>query len=209
MMRRLIVLLGMFMLVSSAPAAQLASVNLSSAAASASFGSQVWLRVSLSSTAGGCWTDSPPTCYQIWYGAVTASSTGSTFTIDPSNNPQFASIAQALANGSFQEVCVSVDAAFQTPSGGAVCASKSQIQGAPMLAGANISGLSLTLNSLQFTSFPQPGGPVLPMVRWDLALAFNGSALPATPVPPTLWLALVGCVCLVGYDFWHRRRKHA
>jgi hypothetical protein len=32
---------------------------------------------------------------------------------------------------------------------------------------------------------------------------------PGTPAPPTLWLAVAGCVALAGYALWSRRRNYA
>jgi len=30
---------------------------------------------------------------------------------------------------------------------------------------------------------------------------------PGTPVPPALWLAIIGCLALFGYALWSRRRS--
>jgi hypothetical protein len=32
---------------------------------------------------------------------------------------------------------------------------------------------------------------------------------PGTPAPPTLWLAVTGCLALAGYALWSRRRNYA
>jgi hypothetical protein len=32
---------------------------------------------------------------------------------------------------------------------------------------------------------------------------------PPTPVPPSLWLAITGCLAMFGYVFWFRRRASA
>jgi hypothetical protein len=40
------------------------------------------------------------------------------------------------------------------------------------------------------------------------AVAYGLADTPAaTPVPPSLWLAIIGCIALFGYALWSRRRE--
>ena len=82
--------------------------------------------------------------------------------------------------------------------------------GAPTLA-SDISGVGRGLfthsnSSAPLTSWNSSGGGVTTTynvfaIGWE-----SGTAPPATPAPPSLWLAIIGCAALLGYALWSRRR---
>jgi hypothetical protein len=146
--------------------------------------SQVWLRVSLSDPTWGCWSDSPPACYQISYSAASVSSIGSTLVINASTNPEFASIAGMLADGADNWICFSADPTPKSSSGGGTCAQESMFAGFSGLAGSNITSIDLTINTLTFGTMMWPALPPangfvqVSSENSGLTLAINGTAVP-------------------------------
>lgn len=63
---------------------------------------------------------------------------------------------------------------------------------------------STTFDSPPVTSFTSGGNTYR-----VIGIAYAPSTPPSTPAPPTLWLAVTGCLALGGRALWSRRGKHA
>src|SRR5438132_107408 len=70
---------------------------------------QFWQRIAMPSLTydWGCWTDSPPNCWELWNGTLTPADIGSTFVVNAASNPNFAQIAVLFPYSVGNSICLS------------------------------------------------------------------------------------------------------
>jgi hypothetical protein len=71
------------------------------------------------------------------------------------------------------------------------------------ISGVGTADFTYSTSATPLTSFSANGN------TYNVFAIAWASSPPATPAPPTLWLAVMGCLALAGYVLWSRRGKHA
>jgi hypothetical protein len=68
-----------------------------------------------------------------------------------------------------------------------------------------VSNVPVTLSSPAYLTFTS-NTPGVVGALLDNVLVTSAAPPAATPAPPTLWLMIAGCMALLAYALWHRRR---